>query len=202
MTTRPILWIPAVMVLLYSGCFNSAATTSYYTLNPAVAQAPPAETRTGGQLIIGLGSISLPDYLDRPAIVTRIGPNRLDVNEAHRWAGDLKSEIMRVLAADLEALTGAQQVVTIPWSVGLEPDLRFDIDFQAFEGQRGGTVHLKAAWTLTPSRSGQPAVRRVTVVKEEAPGDDFEGLAAAMAKALGGLSSQMALAVAKAVPNQ
>jgi len=202
MTTRPFGWIAVLIAMLFSGCVGTAATSSYYTLNAAVPEAGLPDTRPGAQLIIGLGPLSLPDYLDRPAIVTRISPNRLAVNEGHRWAGTLQSEILRVVAADLEALTGARSVVVFPWPVELDPDLRFRIDIQAFEGRRGGIVQLKAAWSLTPSRSDQPAVRRVTLIEEDAQGNDFDGLAAAMGQALAGLSRQMADAVSKAVPNQ
>lgn len=202
MTTRPIGWIAVLMAMLCSGCFGTAATSSYYTLNSAAPEAGLPDTQPGAQLIIGLGPLSLPDYLDRPAIVTRISPNRLAVNEGHRWAGTLQSEILRVVAADLEALTGARSVVVFPWPVELDPDLRFRIDIQAFEGRRGGKVQLKAAWSLTPSRSDQPAVRRVTLIEEDARGTGFDGLAAAMGQALAGLSRQMADAVSKAVPNQ
>lgn len=201
MITRPIVWIALIAVLLTSGCFGAVAPSSYYTLNPAVPENSLSDTKAGAQLVIGLGPLSLPDYLDRPAIVTRISPNRLVVNQGHRWAGTLQSEILRVLAADLEALTGVHPVVVFPWSVELEPDLRFRIDIQAFEGRRGGKVHLKAAWSLTPGRSDQPAVRRVTLIEEDVRGDDFDGLAAAMGQALAGLGRQMAEAVAKAVPN-
>ena len=202
MITRPVGWIALIAVLISSGCFGTVSRTSYYTLNPAEPESGLAPARTSDQLVIGLGPLLLPDYLDRPAIVTRIGPNRLAVNEGHRWAGTLQSEILRVLAADLEILTGARSVVVFPWNVALEPDLRFRIDVQAFEGRRGGKVQLKAAWSLTPSRSDQPAVRRVTLVEEDARGNDFDDLAAAMGQCLAGLSRQMAEAVAKAVPNQ
>ncbi len=203
MTTRPVGWIAVLIAMLCSGCVGTPGTSSYYTLNAAALEAGlPPDTRPGARLIIGLGPLSLPDYLDRPAIVTRISPNRLAVNEGHRWAGTLQSEILRVVAADLEVLTGARSVVVFPWPVELDPDLRFRIDIQAFEGRRGGKVQLKAAWSLTASRSDQSAVRRVTLIEEDAQGTGFDGLAAAMGQALAGLSRQMADAVAKAVPNQ
>ncbi len=202
MIARFMVWIAVFIPVLCLGCFGSVAPSYYYTLNPAVPETGLADTKSDAGLVIGLGPLTLPDYLNRPAIVTRIGANRLVVSENHRWAGTLRDEILRAVAADLEALTGARQVVVFPWRVDIEPDLRLRVDIQAFEGRRGGKVQLKAAWSLTPNRSGQPAVQRMTVVAADAPGDDFDSLAAAMAKALAGLSKQMADAVSYAVPNQ
>jgi uncharacterized protein len=202
MTSRPMAWAGLLAALLLAGCFGSAGTSAYYTLNPAVPGSGAPENRAAARLIVGLGPLSLPDYLDRPAIVTRIGPNRLAVNEGHRWAGPLKSEIARVIADDLESLTGARRVVIFPWSVELEPDLKVRIDIQAFEGRPGGKVKLKAAWQLTPGRSDQPAVQRVSLIETDVQGDDFDGLAAAMSRALADLSRQVADAASKAMPVQ
>jgi len=192
-----INWIRLCACLFCFGCFSPAGTSSYYTLNPVLPDAVPVVSGVGARLIIGIGPLTLPDYLDRPAVVTRLGPNRLEVNEGHRWAGTLHSEVLRTLASNLETMTGAALVVVTPWSPALEPDLRFRVDIQAFEGRRDGKVQLKAAWSLTPSRSGQPAVQRVTRLEEDTRGDDFDALAAAMGRALASLSRQMAEAVAK-----
>ncbi len=196
------LWrmvVPAVLACC-CGCFGKAVTSSYYTLNPVAQKIDSIGTRAAAQLVIGLGPLTLPDYLDRPVIVTRIGPNRVAINEGHRWAGTLQSEILRVMALNLETLTGARQVVVFPWGVEIEPDLRFRIDIQTFEGRRGGKVRLKAAWSLSPNQWDQPAVQRVSLIERDVRGDNFDSVAAAMGETLAAFCREMADAVTKAVP--
>lgn len=183
------------------GCFNQVPSTAYYTLNPMVEKNGAGPVANLGQRVIGVGPLTLPDYLDRPSIVTRISPNQVAVNEGYRWAGTLQSEILRVITANLETLTNAKQVVAFPWGIAFEPDIRIRINIQAFEGNRDGKAQLKAAWTLTPGQGKQPAIQRVSQIETKVLGENFDNLAQAMGKLLADLSRQMAEAISKDLPS-
>lgn len=191
-------WTGLLLVGLVYGCYASGGVTAYYTLHPTQEIAPSAKDQPSDRLIIGLGPVALPEYLDREAIVTRMGPNRLAVHDNHRWAGSFQSEISRVLAADLSRLAQVKQVVIFPWSMQIEPDLRFRVEILSFEGDLDKQVTLKAAWSLTAGQARQSAVRRVSVHQEAINGRGFEEMAAAMTRALTALSQEMADAVGKA----
>lgn len=198
MMLRQRLWVGFIIVALFLGCSGPGAPIAYYTLRPVQAIPNLSEGHRADRLIIGVGPVALPDYLDRRAIVTSVSPYRLDVNEGHRWAGSFQSEIMRVLAADLESRLPASEVVLFPWNTMIEPGLRFRVEIQTFEGDLGNEVTLKAAWSLAPVQSQQPVMRRVSLIRERTEGEDIEDLVAAMAKALAGLSDEMARAVEQA----
>lgn len=187
-----------LIVVLCYGCQSVGTAVDYYTLQSSREAVKPAENKQLSQWVVGLGPLELPDYLDRFEIITRTSPNRLDINEGHRWAGPLKSEITRILAADLERLTGVNHVAVFPWTTSTEPDLRFRIKIHTFEGRPGGTVKLKASWSLTPAQSQSPALRRVTHIEEQVRGNRIEDMITAMGIALSGLSREMADAVGKA----
>jgi hypothetical protein len=142
----------------------------------------------------------LPDYLDRAAIVTRVNDTRLAVHDGHRWAGSLHSDIVRVLAANLERHGQVKEVVVFPWTTRIEPDLRLRVEIKAFEGGMEDNVTLKAAWSLTSIQHDQAAVRRVSLIQEKTNGDGIEDLVTAMASTLYGLSREMARAVDEAAP--
>ncbi len=200
MISKTVWWIATLVMALCMGCFSAGGPTAYYTLHAIPTDEEIGSERQATQLVIGIGPVELPEYLDRQALVTRISPNRVMVNDGHRWAGSLQSEILRVLADDLVMQTGAEQVVVFPWSHNSEPDLQLRIKILAFEGHKDGKAQMKAAWTLTPAQSHQPAVHRVTVIEENSESPGFEGLTAALGRALGRLSREMAVAVSKATP--
>ena len=191
------LWLIALLIW---GCAGSGAPSAYYTLQhtPDIdvrGNAPP----TAG-LTIGMGPVTLPRHLDRDAIVTRIGPNRLKVNERHRWAGSLQSDIIRVLASRFEEVTRVKEVMVFPWAQSIEPDLRFRVEIVAFEGSPGKEVTLKAAWSMAPGSTDQPAVRRVSLIREKIQGGSMEEMVAAMGKALSLLSREMEETISTASP--
>jgi uncharacterized lipoprotein YmbA len=200
MMCKPHRWCLWLIAVLCCGCFGSIPSTAYYTLQAAPEPVAAAKNPQTANLTIGIGPVTLPRHLDRDAIVTRISPNRLRVNENSRWAGSLHSDILRVLSAHMENLPQVKEVVVFPWATSIEPDLRFRVEILAFEGRPGQTVTLQAAWTMAPGSSDQPAVRRVALIEEKTQGDSMEEMVAAMARALNQLGRQMGEAITKARP--
>ncbi len=193
-------WLFWLIVLLCCACTASGGPTAYYTLQAAPEGDVRGKDPQTANLVIGLGPVKMPRHLDRDAIVTRITPNQLKVNERHRWAGSLHTDIVRVLAANLEDLAQVREVVVFPWPTHVEPDLRFRMEILAFEGRPGKDVTLKAAWSLAQGASNQPAVRRSTLIRREIQRASIEPMVAAMGSALTELSNEMADAIGKAYP--
>ena len=100
----------------------------------AAVAASIALTGAEEPMVLGIGAIHLPDYLDRLRLVTRIGTNRLQVDDFHRWAAPLQDDIQRVFGDNLKALTEVQRVVFHPWTSNQKPDLVIDLDIHAFRG--------------------------------------------------------------------
>src|SRR5512135_1083107 len=89
------------LAVLLCAC-GSTAPSRFYTLSPVAVNAPmDRDPLPQGGLTVGVGPVGIPDYLERPHIVTRNGDNGLDLAEYDRWAGSLKQDIMRVLIQDL-----------------------------------------------------------------------------------------------------
>lgn len=188
--------IAALMISF--GCAAGGTPSAFYTLQPAAIEAIVKET---AHLQIGIGPVNLPAYLDRDAIVTRLSPNRLKVNDGHRWAGGLKEEILRILVANLKSACPMMTVRALPWSAEEKPNLRFRITLQSFEGRRAGEVALKAAWSVENSHDDNIPLQRTAQFQQAVAGDDFESLTAAMGRALADLSREMAKDVEAMVKN-
>ena len=82
---------------------------------------------------IGLGPIKLPEYLDRDEVVTRVGPNRLELSDKDRWAEPLNDNFRQVLAQDLTQSLGTHSVIFFPWVGTTHIDYQVRIDVYRFE---------------------------------------------------------------------
>jgi len=96
------LTITALMLVLASGCATTPPT-QFYTLESV---SEPTAVAALPDLSLGLGPILLPDTLDRPQIVTRKDVYGLELNDSHRWGGDLKANLERQLGGRLKSLLG------------------------------------------------------------------------------------------------
>ena len=173
------------MVLL-TGCSRSPRVT-FYTLNAAVA--PESATQALESVVIG--PVTLPDLLDRPQFVVTVDANRVDILEMHRWAAPLKSELPRIIAADLSLLLKPSRVSVYPQNSGLDAVFRVQIDIQRFEMTEGKGVTVELLWSIRRSDGG--AVKNgIAVVRESATGSGYEPLVVAQSRALAAVSRDLA----------
>ena len=181
-------------VALLAGC-SSAPRVTFYTLNVAATNEAPAPPFNS----VAIGPITLPDLLDRPQLVVRTAANRVDILESHRRAELLKSEIPRIIAADLGILLKPARVSTYPQNAGQEADYRVLLDIQRFEMTVGEGVGLEALWSVRRSDGGVPKTGR-TVVSEPAGAAGYDALVAAQSRALAAVSRDLARALRAVAP--
>ncbi|MBZ0160204.1 MAG: PqiC family protein [bacterium] len=162
------------------------------TSNPAVP--------SNAGLAVGIRRVALPDYLDRPQIVTRAGPNTLDLAEFDRWAAPLAETFPRILAENLAGLIPTDRVAAFPWPKGAQPDYEVTVEVTQLEGRLGGECVLIARWSVF----GRESKALLTTGKSsltESAGGDYETLVAATSRLIGALSRDIATAV-KTIPRE
>lgn len=184
-----IVLLPVLMVM---GCGASSPPVTYYILNPMDYHDPLAGQTELGTLVLGIGPIHIPAYLDRGQMVTRTGANRLKVDDFHRWAAPLQGEISRVLVENLEQLTAIEHYEIYPWAVGQRPDVAVELEIQAFEGQPDGSVLLDGTMVLYDWRNAQPKSRSGSFhITRHGIAGDYAAMVAAQSQALIELSRQI-----------
>lgn len=185
----------ALLALATVAVACSSPMSNFYTLAPTVG----ADASARSTLAVGVGPVTVPATVDRPQFVLQVAPNRVTLQEYHRWAAPLGQAIGQTVATDLSALLGTPDVVPLP-APNFRYDLRVTIDIQRFESVPGESVQIDAVWAVSdPSdptriRSGR------TVARETVSGSGFEALAAAHSRALGQLSRRIARAIREESP--
>ncbi|MFH0944029.1 MAG: PqiC family protein [Planctomycetota bacterium] len=149
-----LLFLAAALTPL--ACFTPQQETTLYHLVPSGDGDAVAPGDDG--LTLGLGSVVIPRYLDRPQLVTRLEGNQVRLEVFHQWAEPLQSNLERVLADDLLVLTGAKRVLRAPYRHPSEIDLRIGVEIIRFEGTEQGDCMLSAEWVI--SGKGDEALRR------------------------------------------
>lgn len=189
MTTRIALLV--LICLLIAGC--SSPKTRYYTLQAPAAPAVPGAVADASQSGVLVGPVTLPDAVDRNQFVLRTGDNTVDISDANRWAEPLKSQIVRVLVANLSQLLGGMRVSAMGTGAANEQDFRVSLDIQSFESTLGGSAAIEARWTISRAK-GKPLSGR-SVVREPLDGAGYEALAAGHGRALAQISREIAEAI-------
>jgi hypothetical protein len=197
MSAKPHCAVTLAGVWLLAAC-QSTPPTHYFALTAIAPTAPRASMPT--QNPIRVERVTIPEELDRLEIVRRSASNRLQIATFDLWAAPLEDMIRRVLADDLAARLPAGAIASANEPAGAEPQRRLYIDVQEFTGDAHGAVTLRAAWLLvTPNAASARGTEDVAV---EASDGTADALAAAMSRALAGLSERMAAALAAHVDSE
>ena len=97
-------------IAVIAGC-ASTQTTKFYTLSSA-REGLPGTNRSPAHssLVIGLMPVEIPDYLDRPQLVTRMSDGQVLRADFDKWAGSIRTDIERVIVENISAISGSNQV--------------------------------------------------------------------------------------------
>jgi hypothetical protein len=184
---------------LIAGCIGSPTRPStFYVLSPDEAAPLAGRSVPAAPLSIGLGPIDLPELFDRPQIVTRPEPNRIDLAEFDRWGGDLSKDLGRVLAQDLMARLDTDAVLIHPWSSRHALDYEVSMRFFRFDGVLDDSARVEGVWRLVDGREGcELAVRRFRI-DQPVPAPGYAGLVEAISSAVAHLSDEVAAAIVSA----
>jgi uncharacterized lipoprotein YmbA len=173
-----------------AGCAGNQ-TTSFYTLSSTSESQPSA--RSGEGLVIGLGPVTLPQYLDRPDIVTRAGANQMRLGEVQKWAEPLEPMLTRVMSEDLYALLDAKDVIPLPQRGDLPLARVVEVDISRFDANETGEIKLDARWRIYRGNGSTLVTSGRSLLTEQgAAGPDYDAIVAAMSRALGKLSAEIA----------
>lgn len=176
-------------LLATTGCLGGGAQTRFYVLAPLTGPvATAADTRA---VTIGVGPVRLPGYIDRAPLVTRRGAEEVDFADLDRWGEPLADGVPRTIAENLAALMPADRIALFPWSGSRAIQYQVVIDVARFDGPLGGAVVLDARWRIIGPDRRDLGERRFTV-GEPTGAPTYPALVAAMSRALGGLSREIA----------
>ena len=137
------LSVTACLIILVGlgGC-GSTQDTRFYVLTSLPATERPSDASSGLKPAIGLRPVGMPEQLDRPQIVTRVGENMLHLAEFDQWAAPLRENFTRVLAENIAILVPTDRVVVFPWPTASPIDYEVAVEVARFEGTLGGIACL------------------------------------------------------------
>jgi len=179
------------LAILLQGCASSAPVR-FYTLAPVKEPVASArESAVRSRFTVGVGPVEIPDFLERPHIVTRSGGNEMIMAEHDRWAGSLKQDMARVLTKDLSAYL-APEASVLSWKRGISPDWRVAVEITRLDVTPGREVVLEAQWVLFSGERNIPLKLRGQTFTESLGEKDINSAVAAIGSAIGRLGKEIA----------
>ncbi|HEY5892106.1 MAG TPA: PqiC family protein [Chthoniobacterales bacterium] len=151
----------------------------------------PASTNTSG-VAIGVGPVTLPDYVDRPELVFQNSEYRFEIPLGHRWTGSLRDTTTRVVGTNLARRLNTGNFWLYPWPAGSSIRYQIAVDVRRFHAVSEGDAVLEAVWTVADLRSGRIVTRQSGTFTEPLAGDGYDSVVAAESRLLAQLTDSIA----------
>ena len=134
----------ALLAALLLGACSSTDPIRYYMLS---ADTVP-DTNAVSSLVLGVGPVTIPEYLDRSELVFQSAPNRFEIPSQHRWAGSLREDVQRVFGTNLAHQLGTTDVHYHPWDRRLQCNVTVSLSIVRFHSVTGEDAILEANWQI------------------------------------------------------
>jgi uncharacterized lipoprotein YmbA len=182
-----------ISTFIVDGCSTGPPTRLYVLTSLSRAEfAPPATGRR--EISIGIGPVELPQYVNRPQIVTGQQSSELQSAASAQWAEPLQDGFTRVLAENLSLLLATDRVALFPWKT-FTPEYQVVVEVTHFLGQTGGAVSLVALWSILNKDGQEALVSKKSSFREATGSSEYAALAAAMSRTVAALSRDIAAAL-------
>ena len=183
----------ALAVLMSACAVNNTPPPSLYQLrSEAPVTVVPVVSSKVAQ-VLQVAGVTLPEVLDRDALVVAQGQSGVQAVPGHRWAEPLRDAVPRLLRQDLALLLGDTRVwgAAVPAGVVVTRQLRVDVLVLQTAAARNAVL-LQARWTLSDPTGRTPPVVQTAQLNVPTAGNEPDAWVVAHRLALWRLAEQVA----------
>ncbi len=178
---KKYLYVSIIILLsgIMCGCIGGTSQKSiYYVFSTSqnLETAPSLIADRG----LGVGPIKIPEFLNRPQIVTRQGENLLIINEFHRWGDSLEAQITSALVENLSTLLNTPNISVYPWERPFFPEYQLYVDFRRFDGKTADSVTLDAVWWIVDTKDDKRLLTRRSSLVEPINSEGYKAYVTAL----------------------
>ncbi|MCX5712782.1 MAG: PqiC family protein [Candidatus Omnitrophica bacterium] len=142
--------------------------------------------------IIGIGPVRIPEYLNRPQMVTRGKDALLTFAQFDRWAEPLDSTILRLLDQDVAAMLTGSETVKFSWGILVPVKYQVTVDVIQIESDLNNNMKMIARWSIFDLEPKELIFTKSSEISVPVEPHDYFGMSNALGAIVANLSSEVA----------
>lgn len=143
-------------------------------------------------VFIGVGPVRVPEYIDRPQMVTQGKDGLLNIAQFERWAEPLDSAVIRLIVENLILMLEGANPLKFPWDFTIPVKYQVDVDVIQMDSDLEENLTLTVRWNIFDVNTRQILFSKRSQLVQAITSHNYFGLSEAFSAAIASLSSEIA----------
>jgi len=183
-------------VLLLSGCIslpNSpiSPTPRFYMLSAIDETQVSKKINITPGVIIGVGPVKIPEYLNRPQMVTKDKDGILKFDEFDRWGESLDAGVAHLIREDLTVMLSKAQLTLYPWAPTTSVKYQVVAEIVQLDSELDKNMFLAVQWMVIDVQNAKTVIIKRFEFRQPIIPQNYSGLAKTLSMACASLSGQI-----------
>ncbi len=189
-----LIALTSLVLFGLSGCLSvsSSPNAKFYMLEPMEKDQVSGEFNIPSGVIIGVGPAEIPEYLDRPQIVTKNRDGTLSIAQFDRWGESLDLGLVRLVDENLSLILPGVPLEMFPWNLNIDVRYQVIISVVKLESRLNKDLNLVVQWSLIDLKKKELAFSKRSEFLEPIQPHNYAGLTRALSVSCASLSTEIA----------
>lgn len=183
-----------LLIFVLSGCISAGSSLDarFYMLKQLEENEVTQKFDLPAGVITVIGPVGIPQYLDRPQMVTQDDQGMMNIAQFDRWGESLDDGIARLIIEDLNLMLPGGTFEIFPCNFAIPLNYQVIVVISQLECNFKKGFLLVAQWSIIDADTRKMLFSKRTQLVEPINPRNYLGLAGALSKAVASLSTQIA----------
>jgi len=176
------------------GCIamSNSPTPRFYALQAMDESYTGEKFNIPSSVIIGVGPVKVPEYQNRPQIVTQDTNNLITFAQFDRWGENLDIALLRLISANLSVILPGATLATSPWNLDIPVKYQVIMDVVRLESRLDMDLSFSVQWSVIDLENKKMALTKKSEFSKPIEPHNYSGLAKTLSMECAALSGEIA----------
>ena len=186
------------LALALSGCISvpNSPTPRFYVLQAVDENQVSKKINIASDVLIGVGPVKIPEYQDRPQIVTQDKEKMLKFAQFDRWGEPLDLGMTRLIRENLAVMLPEAKFTLYPWNSSVPVKYQVVVEIVQLDSDLDKDLFIVAQWLVIDVQNTKTIIIKRSEFRQSIVPQNYSGLAKTLGMACASLSSEIAEALA------
>ncbi|MDD5326905.1 MAG: PqiC family protein [Phycisphaerae bacterium] len=186
------------LAMVSNGCLSTSnsPTPRFYMLQAEGENQVSKKTDIASGVVIGIGPVRIPEYQDRPQIVTRDKEGMLKFAQFDRWGESLDLGMARLIGENLAVVLPEAKFTSYPWNSSIPVKYQVAVEVIQLDSELDKDLFLVVQWVVIDAQKAKTLIIKRSEFRRSIIPQNYSGLAKTLSMVCASLSSEIAESLA------